>query len=104
MTDYNALLQRYNSKLTEQRVLLQQWATVVVQQYDALPDTIKGVLPALPGRTAQEMVPALFHDPITAEDEASYAQQIKTLQDFVTACNMQVDTINASEVVRCKLQ
>lgn len=104
MTDYNALLQRYNSKLTEQRVLLQQWAQVVVAQYNALPENIRNLLPPLPGNTAQEMVPALYHDPITAEDEAAYPQQIKALQDFVDACNMQVDTINASEVVRCKLQ
>lgn len=104
MTDYNALLQRYNSKLTEQRMLLKQWADVVIKQYDALPATIRSSLPPLPGRTAQEMVPALFHDPITAEDEVAYAQQIKALQDFVTACNLQVDNINASEVVRCKLQ
>lgn len=103
MTDYNALLQRYNSKLTEQRLLLQQWAEVVCKQYEALPADIKARLPVLPGTTAQEMVPALYHDPITAQDEQDYIQQIQQLQNFVNACNQQVEAINASEVVRCKL-
>lgn len=103
MTDYNALLQRYNNKLTEQRMLMKQWAEVVVGQYDKLPEDIRAKLPALPGRTAPEMVPALFHDPVTAEDEAAYVQQISALQSFVDACNQQVEAINASEVVRCKL-
>lgn len=104
MTDYNSLLQRYNNKLAENRLLLQQWATTVVTQYDALPDDVKSQLPPLPGRTAQEMVPALFNDPVTAADEPAYVEQIKRLQDFVNACNAQVEAINASEVVRCKLQ
>ncbi len=104
MTDYNALLNKYNSKLTEQRILLKQWSVTVVGQYDALPDDIKAKLPTLPGRTAEEMVPALFHDPVTAADEDAYRKQIEVLQAFVAACNKQVEAINASEVVRCKLQ
>ncbi len=104
MTDYTALLNRYNNKLTEQRVLMKQWAETVVAQYSKLPDDIKAKLPPLPGQTAEEMVPALFHDPVTAEDEQAYVQQVQVLQAFVTACNQQVEAINMSEVVRCKLQ
>lgn len=90
--------------MAEQRLLLQQWAEVVVKQYDALPEDVKAELPALPGRTAQEMVPALFNDPVTAADEPAYQAQIQVLQEFVNACNQRVEAINASEVVRCKLQ
>lgn len=104
MIDYNALLQRHQNKLTEQRVLMQQWAGTVISQYRNLPDEVRQSLPPLPGESAQEMVPALFKETVTAQDEQDYIQQMAVLQQFVAACNQKIEEVNASEVVRCKLQ
>lgn len=103
MADYAAMMQSYNNKLAEERLLLTQWATTVVSQYDALPDDIKAELPALPGRTAQEMVPALWADTITDAEAQAYQSQIDVLNAFVSACNAKVNSINELEAVRCKL-
>ena len=103
MPDYNSILASYRNKLAEQRLLLNQWVSVVMTQYDKLPEDVRKDLPSLPGSTAKELVPSLFHDPVTAEDEADYPKQIKVLQDFVAACNRKIAEINASEAVRCKL-
>lgn len=103
MPNYATLLQRYNTQLAEQRLLLQQWTSVAITQYDALPAEVRASLPALTGRTAQELVPALFADPITSKEEAEYKEQIAKLEDFVAACNKKFDALNESEVARCRL-
>lgn len=103
MPDYTALMQSYQNKLAEQRLLLSQWASAVFTQYDALPDEVKETLPKLPGRSPKELVPALYADPVTPKDAEDYKAQIAVLDNFVAACNQKVSELNASEAVRCKL-
>lgn len=103
MNTYEQIMQKYTTQLAEQRLLLNQWVSNVMTQYNKLPDEIKAQLPPLPGTTATEMVPALFAEPITSVEEAAYTQQIQVLENFVAACNAKIDEINASEAVRCRL-
>lgn len=103
MPDYNQLMQGYNTRLAEQRLLMSQWCTTVVSQYKALPDDIKAQLPALPGDSAQTLVPALYADPITPEAARQYTEQIAVLDGFVAACNAKISELNNLEAVRCKL-
>lgn len=103
MADYAAMMKNYSNRLAEERLLLTQWAATAVSQYDALPDDIKAELPTLPGRTAQEMVPALWAETITDTEAKAYQSQIAALNAFVSACNAKVNSINQLEAVRCKL-
>ena len=103
MTDYQALLGRYQAKLAEQRLLMTQWVQQTVSQYNALPEEVRSRLPALEGSTAEELVPALYAETITAATEAEYKAQIGKLQQFVTECNKLLTEYNNSESVRCLL-
>lgn len=103
MTNYDALVSKWTGSLAQNRLLMTQWATTTVAQYDALPDDVKAKLPPLPGRTAQEMVPALFAENITQAEVDAYEKQYAALVQFVTACNAEVERLNQSEAVRCRL-
>lgn len=103
MSKYDDLVAKWTTSLTEKRLLMNQWASAAVKQYDSLPQDVRDRLPALPGRTAQEMVPALYAGTITQAEVEAYKVQYDALERFVAACNAEVERLNQSEAVRCKL-
>lgn len=77
-------LQKAAQLFAEDRLRVAQWCEILTKAYDSVTDDVRASLPPLPGRTAQEMVPALFADRF---DENAYLEQKAVLLCIQDAIN-----------------
>lgn len=94
------LLEKRNRIFIEQRLLISQWCTSLVQHYNAATEDIRAQLPPLPGTTAEQMLPSLFVSDPRDLDVEQYNKEKAVLEDIQLKMCSLYSTMN-EEAVKC---
>lgn len=95
-----ALLEQRNRIFIEERLLISQWCTSLVQHYNSATDDIKAKLPPLPGTTAEEMLPSLFVSNPSDLDVEQYKREAAQLVAIQQAMSTLYTAVN-QEAMKC---
>lgn len=95
--DYNELYKKAQQALMEHKVHVKEWCMQLVDAYEAIPGENKS---PLPGKTAEELIPALFTEPFNEEQYRKEASVLENIQKEVIAVAM---CLNEEEAKRCLL-
>lgn len=80
---YSQLMRR----LIEDRVLVSQWCTSLVQHYNNTTDDVRAKLPPLPGTTPETMLPSLFVEDVSKLDMELYNKEASVLVNIQQEMN-----------------
>lgn len=94
------LLEQRNRVFIEDRLLISQWCSNLVEHYNNTTEDVRAQLPPLPGTTAEEMLPSLFVTDPSELDVEKYLQEAAVLKNIQQRMCEVFHTIN-QEAMKC---